>query len=188
MAIFCFIFMLKTITEGSAEIEVPTEEKISRKLPVFYNPVMKLNRDISVLLLNAVEDRDMQIGSPLAGSGVREIRFLLELQKGKIKSIAMNDGSEKAFNSIKDNLKLNGFKKFIEIKSDVDYNKKEKIKVSLNDANKFMLNSSGFDYIDIDPFGSPNPFLNNSVARLARGGILAVIIIESSRYIIRRSA
>jgi len=172
--------MLQTIVEGLAKIKVPLEKIVSRKLPVFYNPIMKFNRDISVLLLNAVENKNMQIGSPLAGSGVREIRFLLELAKDKIKSIAINDINLNAYNSIKENLALNGFTKYIEIKSKEDYNKKEKIKLSMNDANKFMLNSSGFDYIDIDPFGSPNPFLNNAIARLARDGILAVTATDTA--------
>ena len=54
------------ITESSAEIDVPTG-KISKQLDVFYNPVMKLNRDVSVLVLNSVSDKNMQIALPLAG-------------------------------------------------------------------------------------------------------------------------
>jgi len=37
---------------------------------------MKLNRDIAVLLLNSADKEDMQIALPLAGSGIRGIRFL----------------------------------------------------------------------------------------------------------------
>jgi tRNA (guanine26-N2/guanine27-N2)-dimethyltransferase len=171
--------MFKTIIEGKAKVKVPVEEKISRELPVFYNPVMTFNRDISVLLLKAVSDKHMSIGSPLAGTGVREIRMLLELNKDKIDSIAINDINPLAYDIIKENLALNNIKKFIEIQSEEDYNSKEKVKISKNDANKFLLNSSGFDYIDIDPFGTPNPFLNNAVARLARGGILAITATDT---------
>ena len=48
--------MYKIIAEGKVKIKVPKEEKISKKLPVFYNPVMGFNRDVSVLLLDAVEN------------------------------------------------------------------------------------------------------------------------------------
>ncbi|MCU0373510.1 MAG: ATP-binding protein, partial [Ignavibacteria bacterium] len=38
----------------------------------------------------------------------------------------------------------------------------------------------GFDYIDIDPFGSPCPFLDAAIKRLSRGGILAVTATDTS--------
>ena len=44
-------FKMQKIREGSAEIFAPTAKVISKKLPVFYNPVMSLNRDITILLL-----------------------------------------------------------------------------------------------------------------------------------------
>ena len=61
------------IQEGKANIITFAVKKISKKMPVFYNRVMKFNRDISVLLLQSVENKDMQICDPLAGSGVRSI-------------------------------------------------------------------------------------------------------------------
>ena len=48
--------MYKIIQEGKIKIKVPKEEKISKKLPVFYNPVMGFNRDVSVLLLSVIEN------------------------------------------------------------------------------------------------------------------------------------
>jgi tRNA (guanine26-N2/guanine27-N2)-dimethyltransferase len=43
-----------------------------------------------------------------------------------------------------------------------------------------MLNSSGFDYIDIDPFGSPNAFLDSAIRRISREGILAVTATDTA--------
>jgi tRNA (guanine26-N2/guanine27-N2)-dimethyltransferase len=156
---------MKTIKEGLAEIKISTEKKISKKLEVFYNPVMKLNRDISVLLLNSIDKRDMQIADPLAGTGIRGIRFLKELDKEKIKNLSFNDYCSASY--IKENLKLN------ELES-------ENIFVFGEDANKFLYESKGFDYIDIDPFGTPNPFLEAAIIRLARDGILAVTATDTS--------
>ena len=48
------------------------------------------------------------------------------------------------------------------------------------DANEFILSYNGFDYIDIDPFGSPNPFLTSAIIRIARDGILAVTATDTS--------
>ncbi len=109
----------------------------------------------------------MQFGLPLAGSGVRGIRFLLELKKSMIKNVSFNDYDKAALNSIKKNLALN------EIKS-------KKVLLRNDDANLFLLNSSGFDYIDIDPFGSPNAFLDSSIKRISRDGILAITATDTS--------
>ena len=157
--------MHKKTQEGKALLKIPAETKISKKLPVFYNPVMKSNRDVAVALLNAVNDKNLRICLPLAGTGVRGIRFLLELNKGKIKEIFFNDYSENAFKLIKENLRLNKIKK---------------AGVSCKDANIFLLESTGFDCIDVDPFGTPNPFLDSAIKRIARNGILAVTATDTS--------
>ncbi len=185
-----------TITEGAATVRVPVAAKVSKEMEVFYNPVMKLNRDVSVLLLKtvgeerlaksrkegttktakaAVEDETAKpfdgfsIGSPLAGTGIRECRFLVELERGLVKELAANDYDGKAAALIRKNIELN----------DKGLNCDE-IEVSCTEANKFLLDSTGFTYIDLDPFGTPNPFLDAAVKRLQRGGILAVTATDTS--------
>jgi tRNA (guanine26-N2/guanine27-N2)-dimethyltransferase len=161
--------MYKVIEEGSAKVGVYQADKISKKLPVFYNPVMKLNRDISILLINSLGRKRLQIADPLAGSGIRGIRFLLELKKGIIKNLSMNDLSKNAVAEISRNLKLNGIK-----------TGKKNIIISNEDANLFLQKSTGFDYIDIDPFGTPGPFLDSAVKRISRNGILAVTATDTA--------
>ena len=161
--------MEKEIIEGNTKIKIFEEEKISKDLPVFYNPLMKLNRDLSILLLNSIENTNMQIGDPMAGTGVRAVRFLTELNEGKIKSLKINDYSEKAVEVIKENIEKNK-----------DNIKTENIEITLKDANIFMLESTGFDYLDIDPFGTPNPFLNSAMQRISRDGILAVTATDTA--------
>ncbi|MFW6013546.1 MAG: tRNA (guanine(26)-N(2))-dimethyltransferase [Nanoarchaeota archaeon] len=156
--------MFKEINEGIAQILIPREEKVTKKMPVFYNPVMKFNRDMSVDVLNAIQLDNMQIGLPLAGTGVRGVRLALELDKGKVKNISMNDLNTESVELIKKNIKTNY------ISGDV-YNK---------EASQFLLESKGFDYIDIDPFGNPAEFLDAAVKRLSRCGILAVTATDTS--------
>lgn len=159
---------MEIIKEGKAKIEIKTKEIVSKEMPVFYNPIMKFNRDISILLLNSIDKNRLNIADPLAGSGVRGIRFLLELKKNKIKTISINDYSKNAIKSIKNNFRLNKIK----INKDII--------IKNEDANLFLLNSKGFDYIDIDPFGTPNPYLDSAVRRLSRDGILAVTATDTS--------
>jgi len=161
------------IIEGKARINVANESvdeprKISKQLPVFYNPDMKLNRDISVALLNYLStfENPFRIALPLAGTGIRGIRFLLETDS--VNEIYFNDMSEKAIQNVKDNIKLNV------LENDL------RIFFSNKDANLFLLESSGFDYIDIDPFGSPNPFLDSAIKRISRNGILSVTATDTA--------
>jgi len=159
--------MYELVKEGKVTVKVAVG-KISKQMGVFYNPVMKLNRDISILLLNSIDGDRLNIGLPLAGSGIRPIRFLKELNKSKIKTISINDYSNKAIKSIKNNFKLNKLKI------------SKKVSIKNEDANLFLLNSKGFDYIDIDPFGTPNPYMDSAVKRIARDGILAVTATDTS--------
>jgi tRNA (guanine26-N2/guanine27-N2)-dimethyltransferase len=129
---------------------------------------MKLNRDVSVLLLNSIDKKEMQLALPLAATGIRGIRFLLELKKSKVKTVSFNDNNIEAVNLIKSNLRLNKIKLG------------NKVKAFNLDANEFLLSSRGFDYIDIDPFGSPNFLLDSAVKRISRKGILAVTATDTA--------
>src|SRR3989338_11039884 len=162
--------MHRIINEGSIQLKIPKAEKISKEMGVFYNPIMGLNRDISILLLNSLNKKNMQICDLLAASGVRSIRFLKELNKNKIKKIIINDYDKKSIRLIKYNLKLN----------DIHSKNDKKIIIRNKDANFLLLSSAGFDYIDIDPFGTPNPFLDAACKRIARNGILAVTATDTS--------
>src|SRR3989338_7463040 len=162
--------MHEIINEGLIKLKIPKAKKISRQMGVFYNPIMSLNRDISILLLNSINKNNMQMSDPLAATGVRSIRFLKELERNKIKKVYINDYSEKSIKLIKNNLTLNK----------INYNNNKKITIKNEDANLFLLNSTGFDYIDIDPFGSPNFVLDAACKRLARGGIQAVTATDTS--------
>src|SRR3989338_5265113 len=158
------------VQEGSAKIKVKSQKIVSKEMDVFYNPVMGFNRDVSVLLLESIENKNMQIADPLAASGIRSIRFLKQLSKNKIKNISINDYDKGTVKSIKDNFELNKIK----IKNS------KKISIHNEDATLFLMKSSGFDYIDIDPFGTPNPFLDAACRRISRNGILAVTATDTS--------
>ncbi len=159
--------MEKMIIEGKARIRINESSKVTKKMPVFYNPAMKLNRDISVLLLKSLRDSRLSIADPLAASGVRAIRFLKELGSSKVSRIYANDGSAAAAANIKNNLKLNKISA-------------RKAVVSNEEANVFLLKNKPFDYIDIDPFGTPVVFLDSAVKGISRNGILAVTATDTA--------
>ena len=146
--------------EGKATFYAGTG-KITADMPVFYNPIMKLNRDISIAITkqyNIKEGADI-----LAGSGIRSIRLLLE---GGLEHIHSNDASSTAIKAIQKNAKINKITK--------------KITITQQSATKFLEENKGFEYIDIDPFGTPNPFLDGATKKIHNHGILAVTATDTA--------
>jgi len=162
--------MINIIKEGKVKFYASRDAtgKISKELEVFYNPLMKTNRDVTIAVLNAIDQKDMQVCDLMAGSGVRSLRLLKELNSGIIKSLVVNDYDADFQELFNKNLELN--------KIPLD----DKIIIKAMDANKLLLESKGFDYVDIDPFGSPNDFLENSIIRLSRKGIFAVTATDTA--------
>lgn len=162
------------IEEGNIKLNLDKsilENIPKRKMEVFYNPIMSLNRDLSVLLLCSLKKmghRIENVSLPTCGSGVRGIRFLKDIKGIKV---YFNDLNKKALMNVKINLKLNKLTKI--------FNKNYKI--SNLDANLFFLRNK-FDYVDIDPFGSPNPFLQNAILSLTHKGILAVTATDTAAF------
>ena len=162
------------VVEGKAKIAVPkySGKVVSSGMPVFYNPVMKLNRDITILLMAAAANvygiKKWNIADAMAATGIRGLRILLENVGCGVESLKMNDYSSAAVALIKKNLKLNRI-----ITGG-------KASTSENEANKFLLNNRNFNYIDIDPFGYPGIFLDAAAKKIMHNGILAVTATDTS--------
>ncbi len=103
---------------------------------VFYNPRMRFCRDVDVLVFRQMPWKYLDA---LSASGVRGIRARLEAGK----EVVFNDFSKKAVEVIRRNLRLNG------IDAEVR-----------NEDARILMNSELFPHVDIDPFGSPSPFID----------------------------
>lgn len=154
---------LKEIIEGNTSVLVYKNKSVSKgpgsKQGVpFYNPTMQLNRDISILVCQHLLDgskRKMLFLDGLAASGIRGIRFAKELN-GDFE-IVINDWDEKSYNLIKKNIEKHVFKNI------------KACNMNLN----VLLSSDKFDYIDVDPFGSPAGFIDSAVRSIKNGGVIA---------------
>jgi tRNA (guanine26-N2/guanine27-N2)-dimethyltransferase len=155
-------FPLRKITEGKASFYIPdTAEKETNfvRAPVFYNPLMELNRDISLLAVQVFQDekqRQLRFCEPLTGCGIRGIRIALEVPE--VQQIYLNDKNKSAYELTRENIRLNEVQ--------------DKVIVSNEDANlfldKYASNGYRFDVIDIDPFGAPVTFIDSSVRALRK--------------------
>ena len=166
-------FPTEIVKEGKINISVPKlkafikspSEYAPSKAPVFYNPVMELNRDLAVLALQTYQrtvNHEISVCEPLAGCGIRGIRFATEV-KG-VQKVLINDINEKASQLARYNVQMNGLSKRVTVKNE--------------DANLLLAHYGAprkrFDAIDIDPFGSPVPYLDSAIRALRKGGLLAL--------------
>jgi len=166
-------FPTEIIEEGRVKILVPKLKAFVKlpsdyapsKAPVFYNPVMELNRDLAVLALQAYQrmvDQQISVCEPLTSCGLRGIRFAVEVEG--VKKVVMNDINEKAYRLATHNVKMNELT--------------DRVTVRNEEANFLLDNYSAphrrFDAVDIDPFGSPARFLDSAIRALRDGGLLAL--------------
>jgi tRNA (guanine26-N2/guanine27-N2)-dimethyltransferase len=168
-----FSFQTEVVKEGKASFAAPKletymtsiKEYTPSRAPVFYNPIMELNRDIAVLALQVYQrslGRKIRVCEPLTGCGVRGIRLAAEVEG--IKKVVVNDISREATKLARFNVEQNNMTKLVSVVNE--------------DANLFLnryaVPHKRFDYIDVDPFGSPVAYIDSAVRALRDGGLLAL--------------
>ena len=168
-----FGFPTETVEEGRVKVVVPRLSAYVKKpcdyapskAPVFYNPIMELNRDLAILALQAHQKllgREVSVCEPLTGCGLRGVRFAVEV-KG-VRRVFLNDIKPESARLAVFNAELN--------------NVEDLVKVSNEDANLFLSRHAAprkrFDYVDVDPFGPPVPYMDSAIRALRNGGLLAL--------------
>ena len=142
---------VRSVKEGDTEVLVPIPEEGANfapsAAPVFFNPVMEMNRDISIAatsaFLNRMEpdpEKTITYVDALSASGIRGLRVANEIGI----HTTLNDWSEDACELIKQNIEKLG----------ID----DHTIASHKNAN-VLLHEKHFNIVDLDPFGTPAPFL-----------------------------
>ena len=168
-----FDFPTEVVKEGNVSAVVPMLEAYKKepweyapsKAPVFYNPLMELNRDIAVLALQAYQEmqrKGLSVCEPLTGCGIRGVRLAAEV-KG-VQKVVLNDINPKAAELARFNVEFNKLT--------------ERVLVLSEDANLLLSRYAAprrrFRFIDVDPFGSPVFYLDAALRALCDGGLLAL--------------
>ena len=158
------------ITEGTTHLFV-SKENVATNGPgskgnaPFYNPTMELNRDLSILLAQwfvTTRKQPTRILDGLGASGARGIRFACELQ-GDIE-VTINDWNDDAVALIQKNIEENNATDVVVTQQELSV----------------LLSQEHFDYIDIDPFGSPIAFLDAAMKGVSSGGIVACTATDTA--------
>ncbi len=142
---------------------------------VFFNPRQEINRTISVLALNALLDlrkkskESIKVCEPLSATGIRGLRYLNEVEP--IMEVCLNDLNPRAVFLMKKNAQL-----LLEERVRKNLSRKV-VTIDHRDAARHLhahhLEREYFDIVDIDPYGTPAPFLESAMFVLGDEGILA---------------
>jgi len=165
------------IKEGLTDICIPNPDLYKRSdnvfepawAPIFFNPTMLENRDISVAFFDSfVEEFQKRVIAvdAFAGTGVRGVRFAKEVlkRKGIEGIVVLNDISAEAVRIVGINASLNDVESIVRI-----------FRLDANEALfKISRKIAPPHYIDIDPFGSPAPFVFSAVYTIRNGGVVAL--------------
>ena len=152
------------IREGSTDILVP--ELHSSGGPgkiqggVFFNEQMAFNRDVSVMFLRAV-GRELTVADAMTATGSRAVRIAKEV-KGT--QVTANDISPDTIPYIEANISMNNLQNC----------------VASNRNLHSLFADEAFDYVDLDPFGSPVPFIQSAILGCRKKGILAITATDTA--------
>ena len=152
------------VREGLTDILVPGLHSVHGpgkiQGAVFFNEQMAFNRDVSVMLLRSA-GRGLTVADAMAATGSRSVRIANEVPGTEVTA---NDISSDAVAYIDANIELNGLDNC----------------ESSNMNMHSLFAERSFDYVDLDPFGSPAPFTQSAIRGCRRGGILAITATDTA--------
>ena len=130
--------------EGKTRFLVPLQDQAHpfppRSAPVFFNPRMEISRDATVVLASLL--RPDHYLDAMGATGARGLRIANECGIG----VTINDRDPVAVEVIRHNAAFTGLP----------------VRVSCLDVNA-LLSSSRFAAVDLDPFGTPAPFIDSAI-------------------------
>ena len=159
--------------EGKTKLLVPPAsltERVPPKVPAFFNPAAKLNRDLSVLAYKAYVPKlkERTLADGFAGVGARALRAAVEVPG--IDHVYGNDVNPTAIEAAKESALLNGVE--------------NKCTFSINEVCKFLLNGNKegerFGIVDLDPFGTPAMHTDCVLRAILDGGLISITATDTA--------
>lgn len=155
--------------QTSKEIDFSREQVlVTKDMGTFYNPLMKIHRDVSLLVLKnyfSTFTRPITFCDPMVASGIREARYLQQIPE-LFSKLYLGDISSSALENCKKTLEDNSISQ-------------ENIEFHTKKAQE-LLYMKNYDCIEIDPFGSPVPFLDAALSQINHNGLLCVTATDTA--------
>ncbi len=123
----------------------------------FYNPAQRINRDITIMFLRYARPKLALDG--FGATGIRGIRFSLE---AGIKTV-ISEKDRKTSDMARKNVEMNG--------ADCEV---------INDTFQAVSSRIPFDFIDVDPYGTPLPYIDQAITSVRNNGYIALTATDLS--------
>ena len=134
--------------------------------PVFFNPAASLNRDVTVAITSAAGGGTFC--DAMAGVGARGIRAANEV--GSMSEVSLVDFNDLALGLARRSASLNRVR--------------GRCSFSVSETSSYLHSRFGrdqrFDFVDLDPFGSPVRQIQAGLSATAEGGVLSVTATDTA--------
>ncbi|HET6780257.1 MAG TPA: tRNA (guanine(10)-N(2))-dimethyltransferase [Nitrososphaera sp.] len=162
-----------TTVEGRTMLVVPQSSltaKVLSKMPAFFNPAAKLNRDLSILAYRvfAPSSGKKTFADSFTGIGARALRVAVEVPE--IELVYGNDINSIAIEAAKEAAKLNSVT--------------DRCYFSIDEVCKFLLKGdkggNRFSIVDLDPFGTPAKHVDCMLRAVLDGGLVSITATDTA--------
>ncbi|SRR5579875_645190 len=161
---------MRIVEEGGVSLLVP-DSLDPQKLPAFFNPKGKLVRDVSIVCYGAFASsgaKNVSFADSLAGIGARGLRVARSVES--VSQVFMNDVNPSAIALAKKSCEMNHLE--------------SKCTFSTSEVCSFLVSREGirdrFDIVDVDPFGTPSPFVDCAIRSVSDDGLLSLAATDSA--------
>ncbi|XP_061490027.1 TRMT1-like protein [Rhineura floridana] len=177
----------EVLKEADTDVQVLPNYSTPQKTDSYFNPKMKLNRQLVVcaLAVLAEERKPLECLDAFGATGIMGLQWAKHL--GNSVKVTINDYNENSVTMIQENCHLNKMKVIMNIKEDEDCDDTTEegeenlptIEVTKMDANVIM-HLRAFDFIHLDPFGSSVNYLDAAFRNVRNLGIVSVTSTDTS--------
>uniref|UniRef100_A0A8D2BB18 tRNA (guanine(27)-N(2))-dimethyltransferase n=1 Tax=Sciurus vulgaris TaxID=55149 RepID=A0A8D2BB18_SCIVU len=175
------------LKEADTDVQVCPNYSIPQKTDSYFNPKMKLNRQLIFCTLAALaeERKPLECLDAFGATGIMGLQWAKHL--GNAVKVTINDLNENSVTLIQENCHLNKLKVVVDNKEkkegdDILEEGEENlgnIKVTKMDANVLM-HLRSFDFIHLDPFGTSVNYLDSAFRNIRNLGIVSVTSTDIS--------
>ncbi|HZB79678.1 MAG TPA: tRNA (guanine(10)-N(2))-dimethyltransferase [Nitrososphaera sp.] len=159
--------------EGRTILVVPESSitsKVPSKIPAFFNPAAKLNRDLSILAYSvfAASPGKKTFADSFAGIGARGLRVAVEVPA--VEQVYCNDINGVAIEAAKEAARINSVA--------------GRCYFSVNEVCKFLVNGDKegdrYSIVDLDPFGTPAKHIDCILRSVLDDGLVSITATDTA--------
>ncbi|NXM92236.1 TRM1L protein, partial [Oenanthe oenanthe] len=176
----------EVVKESATDVQVLPNHSTPQKTDSYFNPKMKLNRQLifCALAVLAEERKPIECLDAFGATGIMGLQWAKHLRSSV--KVTINDCNENSVAMIKENCHLNKMKVKLNIKEEDDdetvgngEENSDTIEVTKMDANVIM-HLRSFDFIHLDPFGTSVNYLDSAFRNVRNLGIVSLTSTDIS--------